>query len=67
MVIRTDARVHPQAGSTVQATVTDPDHMHVFDPNTGQRFRSSSAVVADSSPVVSHDIPAAGSSAYVKD
>ncbi len=52
LVIRTDARVHPQAGSTVYATVTDSDHMHVFDPNGGERFKSSSAVEADSSPVV---------------
>ena len=57
LVIRTDARVHPQAGSTVRATVTDNQHMHVFDPNSGQRFKSSSAVAADSSPVVSHDLP----------
>jgi len=56
MVIRTDARVHPQNGSVVRATVTDNQHMHVFDPNTGERFRNSSAVAADSSPVVKHDV-----------
>jgi multiple sugar transport system ATP-binding protein len=58
LVIRTDARVHPQSGSTVRATVTDNQHMHLFDPNSGQRFKHSSAVAADSSPVVSHDLPA---------
>jgi len=58
MVIRTDARIHPQAGSIVRATVTDNQHLHVFDPNTGERFKSSSAVAADSSPIVAHDVPA---------
>ncbi len=67
MVIRTDARVHPQTGSTVRATVTDSDHMHVFDPNSGQRFQSSSAVQASGSPTVSHNTPTSASSAYVKD
>ena len=57
MVIRTDARIHPQAGSTVQVTVTDNEHMHLFDPNSGERLKSSKAVAADSSPIVSHDVP----------
>jgi multiple sugar transport system ATP-binding protein len=58
MVIRTDARIHPQAGSTVQVTVTDADHLHLFNPNNGERLKSSKAVAADSSPIVSHAIPA---------
>jgi len=58
MVIRTDARIHPQQGSQVKITVTDNQHMHLFDPNTGERFKASAAVAADSSPIVSHDIPA---------
>ena len=57
MVIRTDARIHPQAGSTVQVTVTDNEHLHLFDPNTGERLKSSKAVAADSSPIVSHEVP----------
>ena len=47
MVIRTDARIHPQAGSTVQVTVTDNEHLHLFDPNTGERLATSGAVPAD--------------------
>jgi len=58
MVIRTDARIHPQQGSTVKITVTDNQHLHLFDPNTGERFKASAAVAADSSPIVSHDLPA---------
>ncbi len=58
MVIRTDARIHPQQGSLVKITVTDNQHMHLFDPNTGERFKASAAVAADSSPIVRHDIPA---------
>jgi multiple sugar transport system ATP-binding protein len=57
MVIRTDARVHPQLGSTVHVTVTDNEHLHLFDPNTGERLKSSKAVAADSSPLVSHELP----------
>lgn len=57
MVIRTDARVHPQLGSTVNVTVTDNEHLHLFDPNTGERLKSSKAVAADSSPIVSHALP----------
>jgi multiple sugar transport system ATP-binding protein len=57
MVIRTDARIHPHQGSTVQITVTDNQHLHLFDPNTGERFKSSAAVAADSSPIVSHQLP----------
>ena len=41
----------------MKVTVTDNQHMHVFDPNTGERFESSSAVAADSSPIVSHNLP----------
>jgi len=57
MVIRTDARVHPQLGSTIHITVTDNEHLHLFDPNTGERLKSSKAVAADSSPLVSHELP----------
>ena len=48
MVIRTEARVHPTAGATVHAMVTDSDHVHVFNPDTGERLRSSAEVPADS-------------------
>ena len=48
LVIRADARVHPMAGSTVHAMPTDSAHCHLFDPNTGIRFKSSGAVTADS-------------------
>ena len=47
LVIRADARIHPSAGSTVHALPTDADHCHVFDPNTGIRFKTSEAVPAD--------------------
>jgi multiple sugar transport system ATP-binding protein len=47
LVIRADARIHPSQGSTVYALPTDADHCHVFDPNTGIRFKSSDAVPAD--------------------
>jgi multiple sugar transport system ATP-binding protein len=47
LVIRADARIHPSQGSTVHALPTDADHCHVFDPNTGIRFKSSDAVPAD--------------------
>ena len=49
LVIRADARVHPMAGSTVHAMPTDSEHCHLFDPNTGIRFKSSGAVPADAS------------------
>jgi multiple sugar transport system ATP-binding protein len=48
MVIRTEARVHPTAGATVHATVTDSDHVHVFNPKTGERLETSAEVPADS-------------------
>jgi len=57
IVIRTDARIHPQNGSTVQVTVTDADHLHLFNPGDGLRLRASAAVPADSSPIVSHALP----------
>jgi multiple sugar transport system ATP-binding protein len=47
MVIRTEAHVHPTAGATVRASVTDDKHIHVFNPDTGLRLRSSDAVPAD--------------------
>jgi multiple sugar transport system ATP-binding protein len=47
LVIRADARIHPSQGSTVHALPTDAEHCHVFDPNTGVRFKSSDAVPAD--------------------
>lgn len=47
LVIRADARLHPQQGSVVHALPTDADHCHVFDPNIGIRFKSSDAVPAD--------------------
>ena len=47
LVIRTEARVHPTAGATIHATVTDADHVHVFNPSTGERLQSSAEVPAD--------------------
>ena len=47
LVIRTEARVHPSAGATIHATVTDADHVHVFNPSTGERLQSSAEVPAD--------------------
>jgi hypothetical protein len=41
----------------VHVTVTDNEHLHLFDPNTGERLKSSKAVAADSSPLVSHELP----------
>jgi multiple sugar transport system ATP-binding protein len=49
MVIRADARIHPSPGSVVHALPTDAEHCHVFDSNTGIRFKSSDAVPADAS------------------
>jgi multiple sugar transport system ATP-binding protein len=47
LVIRTEAHVHPTAGATVRASVTDDKHIHVFNPETGLRLSSSEAVPAD--------------------
>jgi len=47
LVIRTEAHVHPTAGATVRASVTDDKHIHVFNPDTGLRLASSDAVPAD--------------------
>jgi multiple sugar transport system ATP-binding protein len=49
LVIRADARISLTAGATVRATVSDGEHIHLFDPSTGLRLDSSSAVPADSS------------------
>ncbi len=38
LVARTEARVVINAGSTVHATVTNPEHIHIFDPETGARI-----------------------------
>ena len=63
LVIRTDARVQLSQGSTVRATVQDGDHVHVFNPQTGERLKSSTAVPADASPVAGRiDVEALGSS-----
>jgi multiple sugar transport system ATP-binding protein len=53
LVIRADARIHPSQGSTVHALPTDAEHCHVFDPNTGIRFKSSDAVPADAAKAAS--------------
>ncbi|HET8590343.1 MAG TPA: sn-glycerol-3-phosphate ABC transporter ATP-binding protein UgpC [Nakamurella sp.] len=53
LVIRTEARVHPTAGATIHATVTDSDHIHVFNAETGERLRSSAEVPANSVQVAS--------------
>ena len=58
IVIRTDARIRLKNGSTVQVAVTDRDHLHLFNPSDGLRLRASAAVPADSSPIVSHSLPA---------
>jgi multiple sugar transport system ATP-binding protein len=58
IVIRTDARIRLKNGSTVQVAVTDSDHLHLFNPSDGLRLRASAAVPADSSPIVSHSLPA---------
>ncbi|GGM15124.1 ABC transporter ATP-binding protein [Nakamurella endophytica] len=47
VVIRADARISLTNGSTIRATVTDGDHIHLFDPTTGLRLQSSKAVPAD--------------------
>jgi len=64
LVIRTDARVQLSQGAMVRATVQDGDHVHVFNPNTGERLKSSTAVAADAglsagSPAVAVDPGAA--------
>ena len=51
IVFRADARVHPSPGATVRATVLDDQHVHLFDPTTGDRMASSGAVTADASAV----------------
>ena len=56
MVIRADARVHPSPGATVRANVTDNQHVHLFDPTTGERLRASAAVPADSGLVHAADV-----------
>ncbi|GAA2007870.1 sn-glycerol-3-phosphate ABC transporter ATP-binding protein UgpC [Nakamurella flavida] len=47
LVIRIDARQSLTQGSTIRATPTDPEHLHLFDPSTGLRLSSSRAVPAD--------------------
>ncbi|MEO6885607.1 MAG: sn-glycerol-3-phosphate ABC transporter ATP-binding protein UgpC [Jatrophihabitantaceae bacterium] len=47
LVIRTDARAQLSHGSTVHAAVSDSVHIHLFNPETGERLRSSAAVPAD--------------------
>ncbi len=47
LVIRTEARVHPTSGAVVRVSVTDPEHVHAFNPETGERLRASTAVPAD--------------------
>ncbi len=47
VVIRADARVHPSPGATIRANVIDNQHVHLFDPTTGDRLTSSAAVPAD--------------------
>jgi multiple sugar transport system ATP-binding protein len=46
-IIRAEARVHPTAGAVIRASVTDPEHIHVFDKSTGLRLATSGAVPAD--------------------
>ena len=57
LVIRADARIHPSPGSTVHAMPTDSEHCHVFDPNTGLRFKSSAAVPADATIAAATVLP----------
>jgi len=46
-IIRAEARTHPTVGATIRASVTDPQHIHVFDKSTGLRLATSGAVPAD--------------------
>ncbi|AZI58975.1 sn-glycerol-3-phosphate ABC transporter ATP-binding protein UgpC [Nakamurella antarctica] len=38
IVARTEARVSVNAGSTIHATVTNPEHIHLFHPESGVRL-----------------------------
>ena len=56
IVIRADARVHPSPGATVRTNVLDDQHVHLFDPTTGDRMASSGSVAADASPVAGQGV-----------
>ncbi len=46
-IIRAEARTHPSVGGVIHASVTDAQHIHVFDKASGDRLKSSPAVPAD--------------------
>ena len=50
MVIRADARIQLSQGATIRATVSDNQHIHLFDPTTGERLKSSEAVAISDEP-----------------
>ena len=66
IVFRADARIHPSPGATVRTSVIDDQHLHLFDPTTGDRMTNSGAVEASANSDVAATSAKIGSSPLTK-